>query len=123
MTDPPATFRQLVRDMRALQKAEARDRSRTSRRAALKLELRVDAWLERARRRAGAAGRIIGRGRRCRRLSRPGPKETSTRRPGTRDTEDVLDFLQSLDRLERWIGIPADNDLDEQAYQRARDQA
>ena len=47
MTDPPATFRQLVRDMRALQKAESRDRSRTSRRAALTLELRVDAWLER----------------------------------------------------------------------------
>jgi len=47
MTDPPATFRQLVRDMRALQKAESRDRSRSSRRAALKLELRVDAWLER----------------------------------------------------------------------------
>ena len=47
MPDPPATFRQLVRDMRALQKAEAREPSRSSRRAALKLELRVDEWLAR----------------------------------------------------------------------------
>jgi hypothetical protein len=47
MPDPPTTFRQLVLQMRALQKAEAREPSRSSRRAALKLELRVDAWLER----------------------------------------------------------------------------
>ena len=39
-----------------------------------------------------------------------------------KDTEDVLDFLASLDRLSSWIGLPADNELDEQAYMRAKDE-
>ena len=60
MTDPPATFRQLVRDMRALQKAEARDRSRTSRRAALAVEMRVDAWLARHGDEIGQQAEFLG---------------------------------------------------------------
>ena len=41
------TFRELVKGMRDAQKAYFRDKTQSALRAALKLELRVDAWLER----------------------------------------------------------------------------
>jgi hypothetical protein len=47
MTERPANFRELVRLMRRAQKQYWRFRTESNMRAALKLELRVDAWLER----------------------------------------------------------------------------
>lgn len=44
-------------------------------------------------------------------------------RAWNRDAEDVLTFLESLDRLDRWLGLPADHDADAEAYDRARTQA
>ena len=46
--------------MRALQKAESRDRSRTSRRAALTLEMRVDAWLAKHAEELGQQAELLG---------------------------------------------------------------
>jgi hypothetical protein len=49
MSDPPATFRALVFAMRCAQKQYFKVRSQTNLKAALKLEMRVDAWLQRHR--------------------------------------------------------------------------